>query len=210
MTNPFTDITEKNKQKLLRLLDADILNFNENTNIPKSIIDNNSIGIVVEGYIQIIRINYNGTNALIEELQDNDVFGSSISYLKSSDYIATAKENTKLILIDRNSIIIFKENSKSYYNQFIKNLFLILNEKMQDKNRRIQILTRRTIRNKLLEYFNLTSKGTGSKNIYLPFSFIALADYLAVDRSALSREIKYLKEEGFIDVKGKRITLLYK
>ena len=210
MTNPFDYISEKNKEKLLRSLDADILHFNENTNIPQSIIDNNSIGIVVNGYIQITRINYNGNNVLIEELQENEVFGSSVSYLKSGDYIATAKEDTKLIIVDLNSIINFKENSKSYYNQFIKNLFLILNEKMQIKNQRIQILTRRTIRNKLLEYFVVASKGTGSKNVYLPFSFTALADYLAVDRSALSREIKYLKDEGFIDVKGKRITLLYK
>ena len=54
------------------------------------------------------------------------------------------------------------------------------------------------------------SKKNGSKYIYLPFNFINLADYLAIDRSAMSRELKFLKDEGFIEIKGKRITLLYR
>ena len=85
-------------------------------------------------------------------------------------------------------------------------IIFILNDKMEEKNKRIQILTKKTIRNKLLEYFNFSN----SRYVYLPFSFMALADYLGVDRSALSREIKFLKDEGFIEIKGKRITLLYR
>ena len=49
----------------------------------------------------------------------------------------------------------------------------------------------------------------GSKYVYLPFNFTDLADYLGVDRSAMSREMKYLKEEGLIKVKGKKITILF-
>ena len=51
--------------------------------------------------------------------------------------------------------------------------------------------------------------GAGSKIIYLPFSFTDLADYLAVNRSAMSREISNLKEEGLIEVNGKKIKLLF-
>ena len=53
------------------------------------------------------------------------------------------------------------------------------------------------------------SKKHGSKHIYLPFTFTALADYLAIDRTAMSRELKNLKDEGFIEIKNKRIDLLY-
>ena len=74
---------------------------------------------------------------------------------------------------------------------------------------RIEILTKKTIRNKLLEYFKIVSTKNNSKNIYLPFTFTDLADYLAIDRSAMTRELKNLKGEGFIEIKGKRITLLY-
>ena len=81
---------------------------------------------------------------------------------------------------------------------------------MTEKSERIKMLTNKTIRNKLLEYFNINSRKSGSRYIYLPFNFSDLASYLAIDRSAMSREIGYLKEEGFIEIKGKRITLLYR
>ena len=61
----------------------------------------------------------------------------------------------------------------------------------------------------MLEYFRIISKKNGSKHIYLPFSFSEFANYLAVDRCAMSRELKNLKEEGFIELKAKKITLLY-
>ena len=74
-------------------------------------------------------------------------------------------------------------------------------------NERIDILTRRTIRNKLLEYFKTEYKKHGSRIIYLPFSFSDLANYLAVDRYAMTREIKALKDDGIITVKDKKIYL---
>ena len=79
---------------------------------------------------------------------------------------------------------------------------------MKEKNDRISIITNKTIRNRLLEYFNVNiTKGT--RYVYLPFNFSELANYLGVDRSAMTRELKYMKEEGFIEVKGKRIKILY-
>ena len=60
-----------------------------------------------------------------------------------------------------------------------------------------------------MEYFNIVSKKRGSRHIYIPSTFTDLADYLAIDRSAMSRELKYLKEERLIEIKDKRITLLY-
>ena len=53
-------------------------------------------------------------------------------------------------------------------------------------------------------------KKNNSLNIYLTYNYIDLAAYIAVDRSAMSRELSNLKEEGFINIKGKKITLLYK
>ena len=48
-----------------------------------------------------------------------------------------------------------------------------------------------------------------SKNIYLPHNYIDLANYLSVDRAAMTRELSFMKDEGFIETKGKRITILY-
>ena len=71
-------------------------------------------------------------------------------------------------------------------------------EKNTLKNERIEILTQKTIRNKLLEYFRIEALKNRSKIIYLKSTWQDLADYLAIDRCAMTRELKYLKEEGFI------------
>ncbi len=209
MKHIFDNITEKNKQKLLKLLEANTFSYKKDSSILRTIKNDNIIGIILEGYAQIIRTDYNGNRTITEELEENDVFGSTLSSLKNKEYQIITKEDTKIILIDYDRIINYSENNKGYYNEFIKNLLQIVIEKVNQKNERIEILTRKTTRNKLLEYFSITAKRYGSKYVYLPFNFTDLADYLAVDRSAMSRELKYLKEEGFIEIKGKRITLHY-
>jgi len=209
MTNIFDNINARNKEKLLYSLEADKLNFKANTSILSLIKDDNIIGIILNGYLEIIRTDHNANRTIIEELYDGDIFGTMISSLNNNEYDIITKEETTIILLDYNRLINFSENSKSYYNEFIKNLLQIIISKVKEKNERIEILTKKTIRNKLLEYFNIEAKNHGSKYVYLPFNFIGLADYIGVDRCAMSREIKYLKEEGMIEVKGKRITLLY-
>ncbi len=81
--------------------------------------------------------------------------------------------------------------------------------KVTDLNMRIELLTKRSTRDKLLGYFTFLSTRTLSKTFELPFSLTDLADYLSVDRSAMMRELKLLKEDGFIDKNKNKITLLY-
>ena len=209
MTYLFNQISSGNQEKLLRILEAETLNFKKDSPILSIIKNDNFIGIILTWCVQIIRTDHNGVRTIIEELEENDIFGSTISSIKNSEYDIITKEDTKTIIIDYKNIINFPDNNKSYYSQFIKNLLEITTAKIEAKNERIEILTKKTIRNKLLEYFSIISKKHGTKYIYLPFTFTDLADYLAIDRSAMSRELKYLKEEGFIEIKGKRITLLY-
>jgi CRP-like cAMP-binding protein len=208
MTNLFTNISEKNQEKILKILEASTLNFKPNCQILTSVKLDNMIGIVISGYMQIIRTDYNGNRTIIEELTENDVFGTTISSLTNECEIIT-KEDTKIVIIDFNNILNDVENNLSYYKQFIKNLLEIYSDKINTKNERIEILTKKTIRDKLLEYFKIVSKRNNSKKIYLTMTYIELADYLAVDRSAMTRELKNLTDEGFIDRVDKKITLLY-
>ena len=206
--NPFYNINSDYKSKLLKELEAQTYEFSKNEEILKKIKNRNYIGIILNGTIQIIKTDYNGNRTIIEELIENDIFGTKISSLSNNEYTITTKDKTKIIIIDYEQLIKIN-NTNIYYNQFIKNLLEIIINSVNDKNDRIEILTKKTIRNKLLEYFKIISTKNNSKNIYLPFTFTDLADYLAIDRSAMTRELKTLKEEGFIEIKNKRITLLY-
>lgn len=204
----FENISERNKKILLRNFEATRLFYRKNSSILQNIKSDSLIGIIVYGSLQIIKTDYNGDRSLIEELEENDIFGTIISHIKGNEYEVITKEDTMLYILDYNQIMNLNLNTESY-NQFIKNLLQITSSKMQEKNERIEILTKKTIRNRLLEYFNITRTNHGSRIIYLPFTFTDLAAYLAIDRCAMSRELKYLKEEGLIEIKGRRITLLY-
>ena len=76
-------------------------------------------------------------------------------------------------------------------------------------NLRIELLTKRNIRGKILSYFDIISRRNLRKTFTVPFSYTDLADFLSVDRSAMMRELKLLVDEGFIKKNGNKITLLY-
>ena len=208
MDGLFKGISEKEKVKLLTLLKCHIYTFDVNVNIIPTIRNNNILGIIDKGSADIIKTNYNGDSSLIERLNTNQIFGTNISSLYNNEIEIITKEKTSIIIIDYKRLFYEENINKKYFNIFMQNLFSILNDKIKFKNDRISILTNKTIRNRLLEYFNVNiTKGT--KYVYLPFNFSDLANYLGVDRSAMTRELKYMKEEGFIEIKGKRITCLY-
>ena len=207
--SPFDNINSRNKQKLLRLLKADVYEYKAGKRILEMIYNDNIICVILEGQIEIIRTDYNGNKTVIEELEEDDIFGNLISILNNKENEIITKKETKILAIDYNTIINYEENSKGYYNEFIKNLFKMVVQKLNNANKRINIITKKTIRNKLLAYFKITSKKSKSKIIYLPFNFSELADYLVVDRCAMSRELKNLKDDGLIEVEGKKIKLFY-
>lgn len=208
--SPFDNINSRNKQKLLRLLKADVYEYKAGKRILEMIYNDNIICVILEGQIEIIITDYNGNKTVIEELEEDDIFGNLISILNNKENEIITKKETKILAIDYNTIINYEENSKGYYNEFIKNLFKMVVQKLNNANKRINIITKKTIRNKLLEYFNTNSYGHQKKYVYLPFNLTKLADYLSVDRTAMSRELKSLKDEGFIEINKKRITLFYK
>ena len=206
MNNLFNNITNANKEKILKSLEGNTLHFKKNNTILSNIKQDNIIGIILEGYIQIVKTDYNGNRTIIEDLYDNDIFSSKLSNISNNEYSIVTKEDTKLIILYFNEIL-NNELNTSYYNQFLKNLLHIMSNKMTNINNRIEILSNKTIRNKLLAYFKIMSKRNNSKVIYLPYTFIDLADYLGVDRSAMYRELKNLKEEGLITIVNKKIIL---
>jgi CRP-like cAMP-binding protein len=210
MGNIFEGISNKNKRKLLKTLGADTLHYKKDTSVIRLFKDDNIINFIVKGNVKVVLNTINGNQIITEDLSDGDVFSSTINYIDENETDAIVTEDTEIISMNQKDIIDFKDNSKSYYNIFIKNLFIIMTKKISERNERIQILTKKTIRYRLLEYFEIMRKKNNSLNIYLPYNYIDLAAYIAVDRSAMSRELSNLKDEGFINIKGKKITILYK
>lgn len=209
MINPFDGISELQKTKLIKLLQAHTYKFNKNEEILPTSKNENIVCVLLEGQANICNISYNGEEYISEILIENSLFGTNISGIDYNEYQIRAVEPSTVLVIQYKNLIDPNNSEHKYYNIFLKNVFEIITKKLRDNNNRIKILTRKSIREKLLAYFENSYKASRSKYIYLETNFKDLADYLSINKSAMFRELRNLKDERFIVVEGKRITLLY-
>lgn len=204
----FDGIEENDVKKMLTCFEAKRLHFKKDSTILSNIANNTQVGVIESGSAIIIRYNYNGSRTIIERLTEGDTFGS-FSQAYTEELYVVSEDETDVILFNYDKMINRCKKNCEYHNQIIDNMLQVLSQKMQNYNERIEVLTKKTIRDKLLAYFNILTKKQISRNIILPFNLTDLADYLSIDRSAMMREIKNLKEEGLIESKGKKILLKY-
>ena len=209
MTNLFENINDKNIEKLKHILKANTINYRKNVNVLSNVNHDNFIALIDTGSVQLIFNDYDGNKTIIDELGKGEIFGTLTSYIKNEEVSCITKEATQITFIEYTEITNDEIFKNDFYIIFIKNLIKLLSEQIETKNNRIEILTKRTTRNKILEYFKIQSQNTGSKIFTIPISYTELANYLSVDRSAMSREITYLREDGIIKTNGRKITLLY-
>ena len=209
MISPFQGFSELQKNKLLKKLESHIYQFNKNDEILSTIKSNNIVCILTKGSAKIMNTNYLGEETLVDELYENSVFGTYFSNIDNTENSIIATEFCEIIIIDYNNLIKMENLNYTYYNMFIFNLFQILSEKLKENNNRIQILTKKNIRDKLLTFFENEYRKSRYQTIYLTGSLKDLSDYLSINRSAMFRELKSLKDEKFIKVNGRKITLLY-
>jgi len=209
MSNPFDNISEKNIKKVLQLIEGHTFKYGVKEDIIQTIRTDSMIGIILDGMCEIVYHDYKGNNIIVETLTENDIFGTDISGINNREYSIITKEPTTIVTFDYKTLTRRENVDNRSYNEFILNMFDIIHDKIKEKNERIQVLSNKTIRNKLLEYFSIERKKSHSRNIYLPGNFSDLANYLSVDRAAMARELSFMREEGFISTKSKIITVLY-
>lgn len=184
--------------------------FEKNEIITTYIINRNQVCIVLEGSADLMRYDFNGNQMVVEKFNKFDVFGEIFYQINTNNELfVIAKEKSKILIFNYD---IFekkcKKNCKMHEELLIGLPNLVLT-KVSDLNLRIELLSKKTIRDKLISYFRILSEKNFSKTFILPLSLTDLADYLSVDRSAMMREIKSLKNEGFIKKTDKnKITLL--
>ena len=209
MTNLFQGLSEKELDKLKRILKSNTITYPKNINILSNMNRDDFIAIIESGSISVIFNDYDGNKTILDELSEGEIFGSLTYSLNNEELSCITREDTQITYIEYDQITNDEIIKNDFYIIFIKNLIKVLNSQININNKRIELLTKRTTRDKLLGYFKQISQTMGSKTFIMPITYTELAAYLSVDRSSMMRELGYLKEEGFIKTIGKRVTLLY-
>ena len=170
----------------------------------------NQMCILLHGTAELIRYDFNGNKTIIGHFSDNSIFGEVLYPANTNNELfVLAKTDCEVLTFIYDSILQKCKPNCSFHKEFSQKLHILIMDQIIYLNTRIELLTKKNIRDKLLSYFNLLSEQNLSKSFTLPFSLTDLADYLSIDRSAMMRELSHLKEEGFIQKNGKKITLLY-
>ena len=185
--------------------------FNKGQVITSYIEKRNQFCILVSGNADLVRYDLNGNRTIIEHFSKNNIFGEVFyTVTTNNELLVEAREKCTVIIYSYNNIHTKCRNNCKFHQILAENLPELILQKVTDLNMRVELLTKRSTRDKLLSYFTLISTRKLSKSFVLPFTLTDLADYLSVDRSAMMREMKLLKEDGLIQKNGNTITLLYK
>lgn len=183
--------------------------FKRNEIITTYIQKRNQICVLLTGEADLVRYDLNGGRSIIEHFTANDVFGEAFYIVTiNNELLVEAKKSCEVLFFSYDNIYEKCRPNCKFHQKLMENFCKIVVDKVTNLNTRIEVVTQRTIRDKLLGYFSILSTRSLSRTFELPFSLTDLADFLSVDRSAMMREIKNLKNEGFIKKVGNKITLL--
>ena len=158
------------------------------------------IGVILSGCIQISSEDVFGNRNIMEQLETGDMYGAAFACagIKKSPVNVTAVQDSTMWFADVEKVLTVCPHACPFHQLLVKNMVYILARKNVALNEKIEHISRRSTREKLLSYLSGQAKKEGRQHFVIPFNRQELADYLCVDRSAMSTELGRLKEEGLI------------
>lgn len=182
--------------------------FQEDEVITTFLMRRNQFCILLEGEAQLITYDKDGNKKILYYYKKNDIFGEALFKIYMDRELFVLAKKTCKILIFPYDIAENCTEDCLYHIDLLRNLPDLILHSIAEQNFRMILLTHKSVRDKLLSYFNVLSVENGKKTFELPFSLTDLADYLMIERTAMMRELKRLKDEKIIKKVNNQITLL--
>ncbi len=169
-----------------------------------------AVGVLLSGSADLLRLDEDGNRTLLETLGEGGVFGEVLAFSGAGgdSTFLECRQDCRIVYLNYDQITKRCENACTHHSLLVQNLFRLLSTKTLRLSERVEVLSRRSIREKLMCYFEQQLRECGGSSFTLPFSFSALADYISADRSAMMRELKKLRDEGVIHTENRRVTVL--
>ena len=207
----FRGFTDLERKKMLKCLGAKIKKCNTNETIMLHNVSPDYLYVVLSGTAELAGYDYDGNKSVLARFGENSVFGDMFfSPLSGDQFMVSATSCCEILSFRYNNALFCCENVCKHHIKLIDNLLSLISKKIISQTQHIEVLTKRSIREKLISYFEQQEKENNSFSFTLPMSLSSLSDYLGIDRSAMQREIKRLNDEEIIISKGKKIVLVRK
>lgn len=168
------------------------------------------VGVVLRGRAQVCREDAEGNRAVLAAIDPGDLFGEAYACAgtPSLPISVWAEEACDILLLDLGRVVTMCSAACSFHNTLIRNLLQVLAQKNVFLSAKMEHLAKRNLREKILSYLREQEAARGGGSFTIPFDRQALADYLCADRSALSRELSRLQQEGVLETRKNTFRFL--
>ncbi len=196
----FNQIAEIELETMLTCLSVQEKTFPKNTFIFTTEDKVSTVGIVLTGSVHIIKEDFWGNRTIIAKIEAGDIFAETFScaQVKRLPISVMAAEKSEIMFIDYKKIISTCSSACIFHTRLIQNMLTIIANKNIMLTQKIEYMSKRTTREKLLSYLSAQAQMANSNSFAIPFNRQELADYLSVDRSAMSNELCKLRDEGIL------------
>lgn len=198
----FIGIAQEEIEKIMPVLESKMKVYQKNEMILGEEEPVENLGVILEGCVQVICEDVFGNRSILEQLGQGELFGAAFSCagIKKSPVSVVTVTDCTVLQVPVKRLFELSAESSLLQQKFFINMVQIFARKNVMLGEKIRHISKRSTRDKLLSYLSEQSKRAGSRHFTIPFNRQELADYLCVERSAMSAELGKLKKEGILDM----------
>ncbi len=199
-TDLFKNIEKDELIRMLICLSSRIVSYKQKELITIEKSTFSEIGVILEGEVAVIKENFAGDRIFMSKLTAGDIFGE-ITIFANGEPLATIEPivDTTILLLPSSRIVGICPNVCTGHSMLIRNMLEVISRKAVDLNKKVEILSLKSIREKISTYLLEQYFEQGRLTFTIPLKRHELAEFLNTPRPSLSRELKKMKEEGIID-----------
>ena len=209
-TRLFAGVGDSEIESLLSCLGARIKTYKKGEYVFRQGEHISDITVLLDGKLHIQKDDFWGNRSILGEIIVGEMFGEAYATKDSGALLndVVAIEDSKVIFFDVKRILTTCSSSCRFHAIVVQNLFFAISEKNRKLVGKLGILSKRTTREKLISYLSEQAKKQNSGSFEIPFNRQQLADFLSVDRSAMSNELCKMRDEGLLEFYKNRFKLL--
>jgi len=183
---------------MIRCMEAKTRNYGKGEVILLSGDTVSHIGLIISGSVKVIKEDMDGNVSILTELAASELFGEVFvcAGIDHSPVTVQASEKCEVLFINYRKVITSCSSACGFHSRLIENMLKLIAQKNLLLNQKIEILSKRTTREKLLAFFDM-QRGM-AKQFTIPYNREELAHYLSVDRSAMSNELCKMRDEELL------------
>ena len=211
-TQLFMGVSEEEIGSMLSCLDTRLREYKKGEYVFRQGEHLTGIMVLADGELHIQQDDYWGNRSIVSRIAPGEMFGEAYVAPESgaipSDAVAT--QDSTVLFFDVRRLLTVCSSACRFHSMVVQNLFFSISDKNRRLVQKIGHISRRTTREKLISYLSEEAKRHGSPSFTIPFNRQQLADFLSVDRSAMSNELCKMRDDGLLQFEKNHFTLLSK